>query len=737
MYLSQLIEFIGHFMGAVLQLILIMMMARRKDKRRSENVFYTLVAAAFIWHAGNFVITFSELLTGRRVIIIGLAWDTAAAMCMGLVPALLIHTLLSFLRDARENFFKRWHHIVLITAYAPLLYFWRIPIRLIQHPELPRMENVLLVAGKFNYWMIIALGVATYMCYRLSRLSEDDVQRRFYVSLVRMFVIIFTLMVLTHVFQAKLLPVLGEYFLVACALAPMFPTIIFSYFILRYNYMEYVLKRSIFYSLLATFVLAVYILGIRRIGDFLEKALNIDFRIIEAILVIGLILLIEPLRERFQAAFNALFFREQSYYRRVFSELSHRLGSLQGIEVGRLLRYVANSVQAAMRLSNCRIVLFREEDGQLVVDEVSSPVASHEMDSIISHFRSVHAHSISLYEVTDQAIVREMKSLEATLVLPIYRDRKLAGIMALGPSTQYRELYESEIEMLSILLNHLVTAVDNTRLMQDKLAMERRMFANEKWMSLGRLSGQIAHEVKNPLSSIKAITHVMREEFPADSRFNKDLTMVEGEIDKLAGVVDQLLQVARPATRDEQHADVRDVVQNVANVLRTEASQNNVVITCQYDDGIPTVKADPVSLREIVFNLMHNGIQSMSSGGELSVSVSYPAPGGKADKPSVLIAIHDTGPGIAEEDMEKIFEAFYTTKKVGTGLGLWIVREKLMDLGGEISVESNQGTTVRITIPVGPQRAETCPSEDRSADEQSTKTRSDPDSNHKQETGDA
>ena len=79
MYLSQLIEFIGHFMGAVLQLILIMMMARRKDKRRSENVFYTLVAAAFIWHAGNFVITFSELLTGRRVIIIGLAWDTAAA----------------------------------------------------------------------------------------------------------------------------------------------------------------------------------------------------------------------------------------------------------------------------------------------------------------------------------------------------------------------------------------------------------------------------------------------------------------------------------------------------------------------------------------------------------------------------------------------------------------------------------------------------------------------------------
>ena len=699
MHLSQLIEFIGHFMGAVLQLILIMMMARRKDKRHSEKVFFTLVVAVFIWHAGNFVSTFSELLTGTRVIIIGLVWDTAAASSIGLVPALLIHSLLAFLEEAPENFFSRRRHIVLLGAYAPLLFFWRAPLKLIQHPELSMFENIMLFTQAFQYWAIAALAVAIYMCYRLANLSRDDVQHRFYISLARMFFIILGLMVFTHLLKVKFIPGLGTYFLVACTLAPMFPTIVFSYFILRYNYMEYVLKRSIFYSLMVIFVLAVYILGIRQMGDFLERVLHIDFRIIEAILVVGLILLIEPLRERFQSVFNTLFFREQSYYRRVFTELSQRLGSLQGIEIGRLLRYVANSVEAAMRLNNCRIVLFRSVDDRLVVDEASSPLPSQEIEAIILHFRTTHSHSLSLWQASDQSTVREMKALEATLVLPIYRDGHLAGLMALGQSTQYRELYESEIEMLSILLNHLVTAIDNTRLIRDKLELERRMLASEKWMSLGRLSGRIAHEVKNPLSSIKAITHVMGEELSHDSRFRKDLATVEDEINKLTGVVNQLVQVARPANSDERTADLRDVVENVASVLRAEASQSNITITCTYDDA-PPLKTDPATLREIVFNLMHNGIQSMTSGGTLRVSVNYPVLEAKSGHPSVLLVVRDSGPGIPEEDLPKIFEPFYTTKERGSGLGLWIVKEKLADLDGRIAVESDEGTTVSVTIPI-------------------------------------
>jgi signal transduction histidine kinase len=709
MHLSQLIEFIGHFMGAVLQLILVMMMARRQNKRHSEKIFFTLVAAVFIWHAGNFIITFSELLVGQRIVIAGLVWDTASAVAIGFVPALLIHTLLAFLEEAGDNFFVRHRRLVLVGAYAPLLLFWHTPLRLAQHPELPRAENLMLVSRMFQYWTMAALGVALYMCFTLSRLARDDVPRRFYMSLMRMFAIILGLLVCTHILYAKLIPWLGDGFLVACALAPMFPTIIFSYFILRYNYMEYVLKRSIFYSLLAVFVIAVYILGIRQMGDFLERALNIDFRIIEAILVIGLVLLIEPLREWFQMVFNALFFREQVYYRRVFTELSHRLGSLHDVEVGRLLRYVANSIQAAVSLSNCTIILFREEDGRLVVEEASSSVKAEQMENIAACFRNIHTHSISLWQAADPAIVRELKALEATLVVPIYRDDRLAGIMALGPSTQYRDLDEGQVEILSILLNHLVTALDNTRLMRDKIELERRMFANEKWMSLGRLSGQIAHEVKNPLSSIKAITHVMREEQPPDSQVYKDLSMVESEIDKLADVVNRLLRVGRPASGDERYANLRDIVENVASVLRAEASRNNITLTSHCDDGIPLVKADPVSMREVIFNLMNNGIESMPSGGALSVSVSRPAPSEQSGAPTVVITVHDTGSGISDEDMPRIFEPFFTTKEGGTGLGLWVVREKVTDLGGRITVECDAGTTIRVELPVEPIPPDTPP----------------------------
>lgn len=685
-------------MGAVLQLILIMMMSRRKEKLRSEKIFFTLVVAVFIWHSGNFVIIFSNLLTGMRVRIIGLIWDTAATLSMGLVPALLVHTLLSFLDEAMDKPPLRRHRLALFFCYAPLVLLWSVPVKLIQHPELPRSQSIFLMTEVFHYWAILSVAAASYICYRLSALSQDDVQRRFYISMVRTFIIIFGLLLFTYVLHGKSLPVLGQYFETACALAPMFPTIIFSYFILRYNYMEYVLKRSIFYSVFAVFVLAVYILGIRRVGDVVERTLNVDFRIIEAILVIGLIVLIEPLRERFQAVFNILFFREQNYYRRVFSELSHRMSSLQGIEVGRLLRYVANSVQAAMRLNNCRIILFRNVEGTFVVDETSAPVPETEFDNIVRHFQNMRVHSISLWQARDQFIVREMKALEANLVLPIYREGSLAGIMSLGSSIQYRDLYENEIETLAILLNHLISAIDNTRLLRDKLEMERRMFANEKWMSLGRLAGQIAHEVKNPLSSIKAITHVMREELPPDGQSYKDLSMVEDEIDKLTGVVNQLLLVARPKTREEQTADLRDVVENVASVLRAEASRQNILITCSYEGSIPALMVSPVTLREILFNVMHNGMQSMPDGGTLTVVVTYPAQ--NAEKTSVQVLVRDTGPGVPEQDMSKIFEPFYTTRDGGTGLGLWVVREKLSDLGGGITVENRDGAVMKIIIPL-------------------------------------
>ncbi|RJP18966.1 MAG: hypothetical protein C4520_13525 [Candidatus Abyssobacteria bacterium SURF_5] len=698
MHFNQLIEFIGHFMGAVLQLILIMMMSRRKEKRHSERVFFTLVVAVFIWHSGNFVTIFSSLLTGVRVMLIGLIWDTASTLSIGFIPALLVHTLLAFLDEAKGESVSRKRYLPLFLSYSPLLLLWSAPMNLVQHPELPRAENIFAASNLFHYWAVVAIAAASFMCYRLSVLSRDDIQRRFYISMVRTFVIIFGLLFFTYVLRAQSVPVLGAYFESACALAPMFPTIIFSYFILRYNYMEYVLKRSLFYSILATFVLGVYILGIRRVGDAVERTLDIDFRIIEAILVIGLILLVEPLRERFQAVFNTLFFREQNYYRRVFTELSHRLASLQGIEVGRLLRYVVNSVQAAMRLSTCRIILFRHEEGKLVVEETSSPLPSYEFENIVRYFQNTRVNNISFWQTRDQFIVKEMKELEATMVLPIYREGNLAGILSLGSSTQYRDLYDNEIEMLSILLNHLISAIDNTRLLRDKLELERRMLASEKWMSLGQLAGQIAHEVKNPLSSIKAIAHVMREELPPENQFYKDLTMVEDEIDKLAGVVNQLLLVARPKAYEEQTTYLRDVVENVASVLRAEASLHNIVITCSYNGKIPVLKASPVTIREILFNVMHNGLQSMTHGGTLSVRVSCHSPG--TEKSSVVIVVRDTGPGISDEDMPKIFEPFYTTREGGSGLGLWVVKEKLAELGGSIGVQSENGTSVTISIPV-------------------------------------
>ena len=228
------------------------------------------------------------------------------------------------------------------------------------------------------------------------------------------------------------------------------------------------------------------------------------------------------------------------------------------------------------------------------------------------------------------------------------------------------------------------------------------MFEAERLSALGLLSASIAHEVKNPLSSIKAITTVLREDLRADDAAKSgDLTVVLNEIDRLGRVVDRLLRFAQPKQGDAfEPVDIKTVLGDAVLILSHEAERRNVEIRSEVGEGL-VVTGDPEDLKEVFFNLILNGIQAMDESEEKKMRrLSVRA--GRSDG-CVAVRVADTGPGIAEEALSHVFEPFFTTKASGTGLGLAIVKRDVERMGGTIAVSNGKpgGAEFEVRLPGG------------------------------------
>ena len=181
---------------------------------------------------------------------------------------------------------------------------------------------------------------------------------------------------------------------------------------------------------------------------------------------------------------------------------------------------------------------------------------------------------------------------------------------------------------------------------------------------------------------------MLKEDFKNETKTQKSLSIIVEEIDRLTKVVNQLLVFAKPQGDSKTNVKISDLINKVLVVLKHEAKMNNIDIHLDVSDDLPLIMADEGSLTEVFFNLIHNAIQAMSEGGNLTISITY-----EQKDNYIRVVFENSGPGISQEDIGKIFEPFYTTKQMGTGLGLAIVKKKLEEVKGLIHVESEDSTT--------------------------------------------
>ncbi len=217
----------------------------------------------------------------------------------------------------------------------------------------------------------------------------------------------------------------------------------------------------------------------------------------------------------------------------------------------------------------------------------------------------------------------------------------------------------------------------------------------EKLAAIGNLAAGIAHEVRNPLSSIKGYVTYFATLFDEDSENKKSAMLMAGEVDRVNRVISELLEFARPTNLNLKETDIKILIEHSVKIVAQESKYAEVKITLDLPVEVPKIAIDPDRMLQVLLNLYINAIQAAKGNGKVTVRL-------KSLEGSIRLNIRDNGIGIPFDDREKIFDPYYTTKKGGTGLGLAIARKIISDHDGSISVKSkpDKGTVFSIIIPL-------------------------------------
>ncbi len=251
-----------------------------------------------------------------------------------------------------------------------------------------------------------------------------------------------------------------------------------------------------------------------------------------------------------------------------------------------------------------------------------------------------------------------------------------------------------DAEQVVIGTNFVLTDLTELRKLQDQIKEKERL------AYLGELSAAVAHEIRNPLNSIELFVGLLKRHVAPESKQIQNILKIQTEIQSLNAIVTNFLRFARPPQLQYQPFSITELFQKTLLLADKELQEKNISVRMELLDKNIILNGDFSQLKQACLNIVLNAIQAMDVGGKLMLSASLNK--GESNQNSIVIEISDTGEGIDDSDLEKIFEPFHSTRSQGTGLGLAIVRNIIQAHHGTIFVKSNRGkgATVIIKLPV-------------------------------------
>ena len=668
----EILQVIGYSVGALLPLwMAVQLVLTRRKLTTLERLLAALALTMGGWHTSNLVITLHGLFdlgpdTWTTLLRVA---DTVAVVSITFAYSLLLHVHLHLWANAQGRELNRSEHVRVYLSYVPTIFLVVTVPQLWRGDYAPMLTKLSPFVIPFAFWIAYVLGLIALTEILIARRSGNRSEKRIMRTLAASFIGIGVVIFAALGFELWQGTVAGAYLKTIANLGSLLPSALLAYYIYRYRYLEIIIEKSLVVVTFATVVLTVYVFGIRTIGDWMTRAYGVRPGLVEALLILALALLAAPLRGWLAQRFHKLFEREAALYKEILSRIGAYAGQYK--DLSDLLHFVEERTTQALGLRKLKI--FTDVSNSWVKDALDL--------SQVNGWETLEDEPLLL----DHGF---------KLGYPMRREDKIEGLLAVdgSPSTLTTDVRS----VMELLAGQVAIAIDDSRLLAENLRLERELAERERLASLGRMAATVAHEIKNPLSAIKSIAQVMREDEQLSHEYERDLRLIVGETDRLSQSVTQLLSFARKESAAEQPQTVEELLNSVVHLFQANAREQGVNLTCA-NRCDATLSGKCVSaLRDAVSNLLLNALQATPSGGEVKL-VAEAADG------ELLISVADSGAGVPAELRERIWEPFFTTRQRGTGLGLAIVRKRVQEVGGSASlaVSSNgRGAVFQLRLPL-------------------------------------
>jgi two-component system sensor histidine kinase PilS (NtrC family) len=384
---------------------------------------------------------------------------------------------------------------------------------------------------------------------------------------------------------------------------------------------------------------------------------------------------------------SAGFFTEKDFFYNIFANVTafYLIGYLSGYLSEKLHRATQSLQERDTVLSDLKAF------SRYIIESMPSGIFTTDMDRKIVSFNTA-AQEITALSQTDVAGKRpeDIFPFLSSNTEPLER---VEGEIMRGSASFPVGMRLSKLKDGS---GHSIGQIGVFQDLTELKAMEAEVKRKEKWAFIGELSASIAHELRNPLASLKGSVEMLREKKVSEEHADHLMKIALSEMDRLNGIITDFLLYARPQELNRKPFDLHQSLKNVLTLLQSSESKGGNVTISTKLDGPLFITGDSKQIQQVFWNLGLNAVDAVSGGGTVDIYTTK-------NNDTVEVIFSDSGMGISKSDIDNIFYPFFTTKETGTGLGLSIAQKIAEEHGGKIAVESDgsgTGTTFRITLPL-------------------------------------
>lgn len=527
---------------------------------------------------------------------------------------------------------------------------------------------------------------------------------------------VLTAFVIAYLGSVDFLPVFGYEFYPFGYVPIFLLVVVVTTAILRYQLLDssQLVSMSAPYLPLVPFTLLVFLLAdrLRNVSPTVLAGILVGVTVLFAILYV----IVQP---RLQSSLNKLLFPGRHDAYNTLTHFTHTM--VMNLDLASLQAEIIRTLQTVMGIDKISVFLFEKEQGcylsrashgieegraatvQLSGDDpFTDLLLKRDRPLVKEEFQQGFAEQ----EPRDTGtLVETLTKMDAEVCLPLVNKARLIGFVNLGHKPYLGFYSAEELDLLGSLANNAAIALDNAMLYEEWKRSQLLIRRADRLRSLETIAGGFAHEVRNPLTSIKTFVQLAPSRRD-DSEFMDHFgSVVADDLARIERLIEEILDYARYMKPKFSLDSINEIVESSLHFLEIKASNSGVSLEKHLADEIPPIMVDRQQIKQVLMNLALNAIDAMrGSGGRLTVTTRHLT---RLDGTLwVQIQVSDSGCGIAPEDLPHIFDPFFTTKHestehVGTGLGLSIVHQIIQEHGGTVEVHSTvgQGTTFMLTFP--------------------------------------